>query len=114
MSDSLQHDDRLFELLARQPDEVEPDRAPSRLKAKLYTSLVQKQQESGRLRTLAETRANGRGLCVFEELWSLAISAEAAQSFNCCSVCHARVLAEHWEAAPIYWGHCPYVAFGKK
>lgn len=114
MSDNLQHEDRLFELLARQPDEAGSVRAPSRLKAKLYTSLVQKQQESGRLRTLAETRANGRGLCVFEDLWSRVTSVEAAQSFNCCSVCHARVLAEHWEAAPIYWGHCPYVAFGKK
>ena len=114
MSDNLQNDDRLFELLARQPDEAESQRAPSRLKAKLYTSLVQKQQESGRLRTLTETRADGRGLCVFEELWSRAVSAEAAQSFNCCSLCHARVLAEHWEAAPIYWGNCPYAAFCRK
>ena len=114
MSDNLQHEDRLFELLARQADEAGAERAPSRLKAKLYTSLVQKQQESGRLLTLAETRANGHGLCVFEDLWSRVTSAEGAQSFNCCSVCHARVLAEHWEAAPIYWEHCPYVAFGKK
>jgi hypothetical protein len=114
MSDNLQDDDRLFELLARQPEEAEPERAPSRLKARLYTSLVQKQQESGRLRTLAETRANGYGLCVFEGLWARVTSAETGQSFNCCSVCHARVLAEHLEAAPIYWGHCPYVAFGKK
>ena len=114
MNDDLQHGDRLFELLARQLDETASEQAPSRLKAKLYTSLVQKQRESGRLLTLAETRANGHGLCVFEDLWSHATSAEGAQSFNCCSVCHARVLAEHWEAAPIYWGHCPYVAFGKK
>ena len=114
MSDNLQHEDRLFELLARQTDEAGSEGAPSRLKAKLYTSLVQKQQESGRLRTLAETRADGHGLCVFEVLWSRVTSAEGAQSFNCCSVCHARVLAEHWEAVPIYWGHCPYVAFGKK
>jgi hypothetical protein len=116
MSDNLQHDDRLFELLGRQPDEAEPEpeRAPSRLKARLYTSLVQQQQESGRLRTLAETRANGHGLCVFEDLWERISSTEAAQSFNCCSVCHARVLAEHLERAPIYWGNCPYVAFGKK
>jgi hypothetical protein len=114
MSDNLQHDDRLFERLARQPDDAEPDRASSRLKAKLYTSLVQKQQESGRLRTLAETRANGYGLCVFEDLWERLIPAETAQSFNCCSICHARVLAERFETAPVYWGHCPYVAFGKK
>jgi hypothetical protein len=114
MSDNLQHEDRLFELLAQQADEAGSERAPSRLKSKLYTSLVQKQQESGPLLALAETRANGHGLCVFEDLWSHVTSAEAVQSFNCCSVCHARVLAEHWESAPIYWGHCPYVAFGKK
>lgn len=114
MSNNLQDDDRSFELLARQPEEAETERAPSRLKARLYTSLVQKQQESGRLRTLAETQANGYRLCVFEGLWARVTSAETAQSFNCCSVCHARALAEHLEAAPIYWGHCPYVAFGKK
>jgi hypothetical protein len=26
-------------------------------------------------------------------------------------VCHARVLAERLEHAPIYWPHCPYVRF---
>jgi len=114
MNSNPENGDRLFELLAKQPEEAEPERAPSRLKAKLLTSLVQKQQESGPLRTLAETRANGYGLCVFEDLWERVTSAEAAQSFNCCSLCHARVLAEHWETAPIYWGHCPYAAFGKK
>ena len=51
---------------------------------------------------------------MFEDLWERVTSAEGAQSFNCCSLCHARVLAEHWETAPIYWGHCPYAAFGKK
>lgn len=114
MSNNPQDDDRLFELLALQPEDRQADRAPSRLKAKVYTSLVRKQQESGPLRILAETQASGYGLCVFEGLWERVTSAEAAQSFNCCSVCHARVLAEHMDAAPIYWGHCPYVAFGKK
>lgn len=114
MNDNLQHDDRWFEFLAREPDEAGGESAPSRLKARLYTSLIQKQQESGRLRTLAETRGRGYGLCVFENLWEHMTSAEAAQSFNCCSVCHARVLGEHLERPPIYWSHCPYVAFGKE
>ena len=114
MDDNLQHDERFFELLARESDEAGEERAPSRLKARLYTALVEKQQESGRLRTLAETRSAGYGLCVFENLWERLNSGEAAQSFNCCSVCHARILAEHLEKAPIYWGQCPYVAFGKK
>ncbi len=32
MSDNLQHEDSLFELLARQADEAGSERAPSRLK----------------------------------------------------------------------------------
>src|SRR5262249_57016258 len=88
MNDDLEDGDRLFELSGRQLDETASEQAPSRLKAKLYTSLVQKQQESGRLLPLAETRVNGHGLCVFEDLWSRVTSAEGAQSFNCCSVCH--------------------------
>lgn len=106
-------DNRLFERLSREPEEA-AEKAPSRLKARVYTALMRKQQESGRLRTLAETRTCGHGLCVFEDLWERVAKTEAAQSFNCCSVCHARVLAEHLERAPIYWEHCPYVAFGKR
>lgn len=116
MNDNLQSesDNRLFELLARETGEAGVESAPSRLKARLYTALIQKQQESGRLRTLAETRSCGHGLCIFEDLWERLTMAEGIQSFNCCSVCHARVLAEHLERPPIYWGHCPYVAFAKK
>lgn len=116
MNDNLQSesDNRLFELLAQETGEAEAGRAPSHLKARLYTALIQKQQESGRLRTLAETRSCGHGLCIFEDLWERLTGVEGAQSFNCCSVCHARVLAEHLERPPIYWGHCPYVAFAKK
>ena len=116
MSNNLpsERDHRLFELLARETADPGAERAPSRLKARLLTALIQKQQESGRLRTLAETRCAGHALCVFEDLWERVTKAQAAQSFNCCSVCHGRVLAEHLERPPIYWGHCPYVAFAKK
>lgn len=116
MNDNLpnESDHTLFELLAGETGEAGVERAPSRLKARLYTALMLKQQESGRLRTLAETRSCGHGLCIFEDLWERVTTAEGAQSFNCCSVCHARVLAEHLERPPIYWGHCPYVAFAKK
>jgi len=38
---------------------------------------------------------------------------ERAKSLNLCRVCHARVLAEHMENAPIYWNGCPYVEFKK-
>jgi hypothetical protein len=114
MSDHNPDDDRLLILLAKQADEAEGDLAPPRLKSRLYTLLVRRQEESGPLLSLGETRTQGHGLCVFEDLWQRATSGEAAQRFNCCSLCHARVLAEHFERAPIFWGNCPYVAFGKK
>jgi hypothetical protein len=114
MSENPQHDDKLFELMALEPEDPEEARAPSRLKSRLYSALVRKQEQSGPLRSLGETRTEEYGLCVFEDLWQRAASGDAAQRFNCCSLCHARVLAERWEKAPIYWENCPYVAFGKK
>jgi hypothetical protein len=110
MNENLQNDDRLFEIVAQEPEDVAPIRAPARLKSRIYSAMVREQEKSGPLRGLAETH----GLCVFEELWERATSTDAAQSFNCCSLCHARVLAERLERAPIYWANCPYVAFGKK
>jgi hypothetical protein len=113
MSDNRQQDDRLFELLAKHSEEAQEERAPSRLKSRIYSALVRREQESGPLRALGETRANGYGLCVFEDLWRRAASGDEAQRFNCCNLCHARVLAEHLERAPIYWGNCPYAVFNK-
>ena len=114
MSDKQQPVDRWFELLAEEQDEAGDVRAPSRLKAELYSALVRRQEESGPLRRLDESRSRGYGLCVFEEAWQRAAQSDAAQCFNCCRLCHARILAEHFENAPIYWGRCPYVALGKK
>jgi hypothetical protein len=114
MSARLHQDDSFFERLAQATEEGESERAPSRLKARLLTSLVRKQEASGPLRSLAQTRAQGYELCVFEDLWERAIPAEGAQCFHCCRLCHARVLAERVERAPIYWAHCPYAAFAKK
>jgi hypothetical protein len=115
MNDKRQNegDDSLFELFAHEHDEAAGETAPSRLKARLYTAIIRRQQEGGPLRALDETRSAGYSLCVFESLWDR-VTTEGGQSFNCCSVCHARILAEHLEQAPIYWGHCPYVAFTKK
>ena len=101
-------DDELFERLA---DEVESrqeeQRAPSRLKARLYTALMAREAESGPLRSLSEIE--GRKLCVFEQLVQIAPVGQTAKSIFYCSVCHARVLAEHFEDPPIYWPNCPYV-----
>ncbi|MGH9659871.1 MAG: hypothetical protein ACRD96_15080, partial [Bryobacteraceae bacterium] len=83
--------------------------APSRLKARLYSSLIARQSETGRLRSLSDTSAEGRQLCVFEQLVQIAPVGQTAKSVFYCRACHARVLAEHFEDPPIYWSNCPYV-----
>ena len=85
--------------------------APSRLKAKVYSTLVRRQTESGPLLSISETKANARGLCVFENLVEIVPLNEQVKSLNFCRVCHARILAEKVENAPIYWHSCPYVGF---
>jgi hypothetical protein len=85
--------------------------APSRLKSKVYSALVRRQMESGPLLTISETKANGRGLCVFENLVEIVPLNDKVKSLNFCRVCHARILAEEVENAPIYWHSCPYVDF---
>ncbi len=90
------------------------EHAPSRVKARIYSALIRKQQETGPLQSLSETRAAGRGLCIFEELVQIAPVGERAKSPFLCWTCHARILAENLENAPIFWAHCPYVAFHKR
>jgi hypothetical protein len=88
--------------------------APARWKSRVFSALVRAQQESGRLQTLTESEAAGHGLCVFEKLVQIAPVGEKAKSPFFCWTCHARILAEHMENAPIYWSNCPYVAFQKR
>jgi hypothetical protein len=89
-----------------------PDaKAPSRLKSRIYSALMRRQAASGPLLALPVTRAAGRGLCVFESLTSAAPTGARVKQMNLCSVCHARLLAEHVEGAPIFWHNCPYVDF---
>jgi hypothetical protein len=106
-------DNYFSEALAAQlePPEVGAGSAPARLKSKIYPALVRRQQASGPLLSLPTTKAAGRGLCFFEELVRISPVGQKARSFNCCSVCHARMLAEKVENAPIYWNCCPYVSF---
>ena len=89
------------------------DRAPSSLKARLYSRFIYEQQESGPLASLDESVASGRGVCVFEKLVQIAPVGERAKSPFFCQACHARILAQHFDHAPIYWPHCPYVQFQK-
>lgn len=89
------------------------DQAPHRLQARIYSALIAEQQSTGPLRSLPDTKASGNGLCVFEELVRIApVPAPQKQAFICWR-CHARVLAENLEQAPIWWPHCPYSAIQK-
>ena len=87
------------------------ERAPSSLKARLYSALIRKQQETGPLASLEQLVSAGHDVCVFEKLVQIAPVSNSAKSPFFCEVCHARVLAEHFDHAPIFWGGCPYVKF---
>jgi len=82
-------------------------RAPAKLKARVYSALVEKQAEEG-LMPLGQCE----GLCVFEQAVAL-LPSDELQSRNPCRVCHARVLAENLENPPIWWPNCPYSEFKK-
>ena len=103
-----QEQDAFFEDLAAEPPVVP---APARLKSRLYSALLLEQAESGPLLSLSECKSGGRALCVFETLVQIAPVGQTLDSINYCRVCHARVLAERMEHAPIYWPGCPYSGF---
>ena len=105
--------DEWMQFIADDSEPEETQTAPSRLKARVYSALVQRQAESGPLMSLTEVKVGGRDLCVFEKLVQIAPTGEMVDSLNLCRVCHARVLAEHLEHPPIYWSGCPYVALKK-
>lgn len=88
-----------------------PERAPARLKAKIYSALVKRLADTGPLLSLTATKAGGSGLCVFEQAIAALAPGERIGSMNPCRVCHARVLAERLEHARIFWPHCPYSEF---
>lgn len=102
--------DRIFEQLVDATGAVPLD-APSRLKSRIYSALMLAAQHEAPLATLSECKAAGAGLCVFEELVRILPAGEAKERRNPCRVCHARVLGERVENAPIYWPNCPYVRF---
>jgi hypothetical protein len=91
--------------------EPETVRAPSTLKSRIFSAMQQEQAATGPLRSLTQTKSDGRSLCVFEELVAIAPVGEDMKSRNPCRVCHARVLGERVKDAPIWWPHCPYVNF---
>ena len=109
-------DERFFEQLAIQTDALEPDDtdAPPRLKSRIYSALLAQLSASGRLLSLTATKDGGRPLCIFEAALSAAPLGQRVDAANPCRVCHARVLAEHLESAPIFWPHCPYAQFHRR
>ncbi len=86
-------------------------RAPTRLKSRIYSALLRRQRQEGPLLSLSKVKASGRKLCVFEELVQIAPLGETAKQTNFCRICHARILAETIENAPVYWPGCPYARF---
>lgn len=108
-------EEELFETMAEKAGvpEAGPFLAPARLKARIYSALISRQQQSGPLRSLAETRAGGVKLCVFEQAWTLVAIGDEMKRLYPCRVCHARLLAEKMKKAPIYWPGCPYADFHK-
>lgn len=101
-------DDRFFERLAAAADLQSGSGSPATLKSRIYTALIRRQSETGPLMSLSETAG---GLCVFEKLVTISPVGESAKCLNCCTVCHARLIAERFENAPLYWKHCPYAGF---
>ena len=108
-------DDEVFEKLAEAAGKApaQGERAAARLMSRVYSALMERASAGGELRGFAETKAEGRGLCAFEELMRVAPLGKKLKKANICRLCHARVLAEALENPPIYWGHCPYAEFKK-
>ena len=103
--------EQFFEQLAALDASRRAPRAPARLKARIYSSLMQRLSAAGTLLSLSETKASGGGLCVFEAGVAALPVGERLKSANLCRVCHARVLAERLDLAPVFWPHCPYSEF---
>ena len=106
-------DDSFFEKLSAATELADGKlaKAPSRLKARVYSALLSQQAASGPLLSVSATEAAGRSLCVFEKAVEVLPVGEGIKALNFCRVCHARVAAEKMENAPIYWPHCPYSEF---
>jgi len=104
-------DDLWFERLSEATGELTGERAPASLKSRIYSALVAGMAESGLLLDLVETRSSGGRLCVFETALTVLPLGTNVRSMNPCRICHARVVGERMENAPIFWPGCPYAEF---
>ena len=103
--------EELLERLAAIDDSASADRAPARLKSKIYSALVSRLTETGPLLSLEAIRQSGAQLCVFEKVVTALPAGEQIGSTNPCRICHARVLGERLQWAPVFWPGCPYSEF---
>ena len=101
--------ERLLEMLAG--EDVRAECAPARLKSRVYSALVEHLADEGPLLGLPATKEAGGRLCIFEEAVRAMPVGEGLQAKNPCRVCHARVLGERLDWAPIFWPGCPYSEF---
>ena len=104
-------DNRWFETLVETTGEELPERAPARLTSRVYSALVLRMSDSGALLDLAATKQSGGHLCVFENVLTVLPLGQDLLARNPCRICHARLLGEWMERAPIFWPGCPYSEF---
>src|SRR6266511_3000952 len=104
-------DDQWLERLGAATGGVMPEHAPARLTSKIYSAIVSRMAESGPLLDLADIKRAGGRLCVFENVVTVLPVGPDIRSMNPCRICHARVLGERMDHAPIFWPACPYSEF---
>jgi hypothetical protein len=100
-----------FEKLAAAVAPDTRERAPAKLKSKIYSALLKEMAADGPLLDLKTTRSAGGHLCVFEHVLTILPRGSRIPATNPCRVCHARVLGERFDHAPIFWPGCPYAKF---
>ena len=97
-------------LRAAESEAADEPHVSSRLRSRIFSRLIEMEQEQGPLRTLSASREAGEALCIFEAAVA-ALPSDELQSRNPCAVCHARLLGERVERAPVYWPGCAYAKF---
>lgn len=105
--------ERLAEATASEPSASEPGKVSSRLKSRIFSAIMSAETAQGPLASLSSCGEHGRELCLWERLIQISPAPEAIKSLNHCYFCHARLMAEHFEGAPLPWRGCPYAAFQK-
>jgi hypothetical protein len=104
-------DEVWFQHLADSTGFGNEERAPRHLKSKVYSSIVTNMTQSGPLLDLRHVKDAGGQLCVFEHALTMLPVGAGVGSMNPCRICHARVLGERLQHAPIFWPGCPYSDF---